>query len=245
MKTLKKWTTGLMEFDDVIGGGIVPGSLTLIGGHPGVGKSTLINTVLGKLSKEKEKKVLLISGEETKSQVALRLKRLNYLNDNFYVNYNRDLESIKKEVDVLRPALVVIDSIQTTHVKEILLERPEAWGRLRRVTLQLLDYAKLKDIPFIIIGHITKDGSLAGPKLLEHMVDTVLYFESEKNNNYRILKSQKNRFGSSNKIGLFRMDHDGLKHIKCSFSEFADSLNEKSYGNCFGLMGGLGAKCTL
>ena len=197
------------ELNRVLGGGLVPGSLVLLGGEPGIGKSTLALQVLMRMA---ERKTLYASGEESLRQLKLRAERLAGTPENLYLVADTSLENILRQVADLQPDLVVIDSIQT-----IATEAVEATiGSLTQVkecAARILQFAKEKNIPFLIVGHINKEGSIAGPKVLEHMVDTVLQFEGDQHYMYRILRAQKNRFGSTSEIGIFSMQNDGLREV--------------------------------
>ncbi len=203
--------TGFGEFDRVLGGGIVPGSLILMGGDPGIGKSTLLLQTAYKVS-EKQDKVLYISGEESEKQIRLRADRLDVLDSELYVLAETDLPSIVKNSKKLEPDLIVIDSIQTMNNPD-LDSSPGSVSQIRESTNRLIKLAKKQGIPIFIIGHVTKEGSIAGPKIMEHMVDTVLYLEGEKHYAYRILRAVKNRFGSINEIGIFEMKSQGLEEV--------------------------------
>jgi DNA repair protein RadA/Sms len=200
--------SGITEFDRVLGGGIVPGTLVLIGGDPGIGKSTLLLQVADKLS-VRENLVLYVSGEESERQIKLRGERLKIEANNLYILPETNLENIFHEVDRLEPAVLIIDSIQT--VFSALIESAAgSVSQVREVAHQFLILAKNRTIPVFLIGHITKDGSIAGPKALEHIVDTVLYFEGERHHNHRIVRATKNRFGAANEVGIFEMTGSGL-----------------------------------
>ncbi len=203
--------TGLEEFDRVLGGGIVPGSVVLIGGEPGVGKSTLVLEVSGILAK-KGKKVLYYSGEESAVQVKLRANRLGIDSDDIFLLTMGTLEDLKSSVEELKPDFLIIDSIQTINSQAA----PSISGSIssmRYVTSEIIDMAKTDNISVFVIGHITKDGQIAGPKSLEHMVDVVSYFQGELKTDLRILRAEKNRFGSIDEIGIFRMTQKGLTSI--------------------------------
>lgn len=199
------------EFDRVLGGGVVTGSLVLIGGDPGIGKSTLLLQVSLQLA-DKNQKMLYISGEESLSQIKMRAERLNLSSENFYLFSETDLTIIASEIQRLKPDMVVIDSIQT-------MTMPDHNGvagsvsQLRETTNILMRIAKDNQIAIFIVGHVTKEGNIAGPRMLEHMVDTVLYFEGERYNRFRILRAVKNRFGSTNEIGVFEMLDIGLREV--------------------------------
>lgn len=199
-----------LELNRVLGGGIVPGSLTLFGGEPGIGKSTLM---LQMAMQEKNQKILYVSGEESEQQIKMRASRIGELNENCYLLTETQLESVFKHAEDLQPTLLVIDSIQTIHTENI-DSSPGSISQIRESTAQLLRYAKQTDTPVFLIGHITKEGSLAGPKVLEHMVDTVLQFEGDRNHVYRLLRSIKNRFGSTNELGIYEMLGTGLRQVE-------------------------------
>lgn len=201
--------TSSQEFDRVLGGGIVPGSLILVGGEPGIGKSTLVLQVALNLN---DKKVLYISGEESPQQIKLRADRLGFKETNCYVVSETNLEEILIHIENLIPEIVIIDSIQTLNNPAI-ESAVGSVSQIRECTNRILVTAKQRNIPVILIGHINKEGSIAGPKVLEHMVDVVLQFEGDRNHIYRILRSIKNRFGSTSEIGIFEMDNSGLKEV--------------------------------
>jgi DNA repair protein RadA/Sms len=201
----------MQEFDRVLGGGLVPGSLILVGGAPGIGKSTLMLQVLHCLT-EQAQKVLYISGEESLGQIKLRGKRLRVVSDALWVVSEVSLESIRALVEDMAPSAMVVDSIQAVFTSD-LSSAPGSISQVREATMHFMHLAKRTGIPIFLIGHVTKDGAIAGPKLLEHMVDTVLYFEGDQNNMYRILRSVKNRFGSTNEIGVFEMQNNGLHEV--------------------------------
>ncbi|NLU52797.1 MAG: DNA repair protein RadA [Clostridiaceae bacterium] len=202
--------TGSMELDRVLGGGIVPASLILIGGDPGIGKSTLILQVCSKIAEKG--KVIYVSAEESAAQIKLRAQRLGAVNSNVYLLSETSYERVEAIIERDKPDFLVIDSIQTIY-SEKLTSAPGSVSQVRDVTSHLLRIAKKKGITVFIIGHVTKEGALAGPRVLEHMVDTVLYFEGERHQGFRILRAVKNRFGSTNEIGIFEMDSNGLKDV--------------------------------
>jgi len=202
--------TSIGELDRVLGGGIVPGSLILIGGDPGIGKSTLMLQISGNLSKEK--KVLYISGEESEKQIKLRADRLGIKDGDLYILAENNMNLIEMAMKELRPHVAIIDSIQTVYFPEI-SSGPGSVSQIRESTVRSLRLSKETDTAIFIVGHVTKEGSLAGPKLLEHMVDAVLYFEGERYHSYRLLRSVKNRFGSTNEIGIFEMRDRGLVEV--------------------------------
>lgn len=197
------------EFNRVVGGGLVSGSVTLLAGEPGIGKSTLTL----KLALSLNKTVLYVTGEESAEQIKLRAKRLKDENKECYVLNESKLENVISEAEKLFPELLIIDSVQTLSIDEIDSVQGST-TQIRHCAEVLIKYAKTKQIPTLIIGHVTKDGSIAGPKILEHMVDTVLQFEGDKNHLYRIVRSTKNRFGNTNEIGIYEMFEDGLKGVK-------------------------------
>lgn len=207
----ERMTTHSQECDRVLGGGLVTGSLVLLGGDPGIGKSTLLLQVSMALS-ESDQKVLYVSGEESLAQIKLRSDRLDKVDKDLYLMADTDLGRIAGEIQRLSPNVVVIDSIQT-------MQSPDNTGmigsvsQVRQVTAALMRIAKDNQIAIFIVGHVTKEGNIAGPRILEHMVDTVLYFEGEEFNRFRILRAVKNRFGSTNEIGVFEMQDDGLHEV--------------------------------
>ena len=213
-----RFTSGSKELDLVLGGGIVPGSLTLIGGSPGVGKSTLLLKIAGNLARS-GKKVLYVSGEESAGQIKLRSNRLEANHDNLYLLPEINLSSVISEVGNQNYELIVIDSIQTLYSEET-PSAPGSVTQVRTITFELMRLAKSLHIPIFIIGHITKDGSIAGPRVLEHMVDTVLYFEGDTNSDLRLLRGFKNRFGATNEVGIFEMNKEGLNDAKSMAGKF-------------------------
>lgn len=214
------------EFDLVLGGGIVPGSLTLIGGSPGVGKSTLLLKVAGSIAKS-NKKVLYVSGEESAGQIKLRANRLEANSDNLFLLSEIKLEEIMDELLREDYEVCIIDSIQTIYSSS-LTSAPGSVSQVREITFELMRKAKESNIAMFIIGHITKDGSIAGPRVLEHMVDTVLYFEGEASRELRMLRGFKNRFGSTSEIGIFEMTAKGLISAKDIASKFFDKNKSQS-----------------
>ena len=214
------------EFDLVLGGGIVPGSLTLIGGSPGVGKSTLLLKVAGSIAAS-GKKVLYVSGEESAGQIKLRANRLDANHDDVYLLSEIKLEEIQDELLRVEYEVVIIDSIQTIYSSN-LTSAPGSVSQVREITFELMRKAKESNIAMFIIGHITKDGSIAGPRVLEHMVDTVLYFEGESSKELRMLRGFKNRFGSTSEIGIFEMTNEGLVSAKDITSKFFDKSKSQS-----------------
>src|SRR5215475_11292938 len=221
----KRQTTGISEFDRVLGGGIVPGSLILIGGDPGIGKSTLLLEVSDKLSASCGK-VLYVSGEESERQIKLRGERLGIKPTNLYLLAETCLERVFQEIDRLEPEAVVVDSVQTVFSMK-LESAPGSVSQVREVAGQFLMLAKNRSVPVFLIGHVTKDGAIAGPKTLEHIVDTVLYFEGERHHNHRIIRAVKNRFGAANEVGVFEMTGRGLVAVMNPSGLF---LNERPIG---------------
>jgi DNA repair protein RadA/Sms len=203
--------TGFSELDRVLGGGIVPGSLILIGGDPGIGKSTLLLQTSYNVSQIYDK-VLYISGEESPRQIKLRADRLETINSSMYILAETNLLTIVNNVEELNPDLLIIDSIQTIYNPN-LESAPGSVSQVRDATGRLMRLAKKNNIPIFIVGHVTKEGSIAGPRVLEHMVDTVLYFEGDRHYTYRVLRAVKNRFGSTNEIGIFEMRQGGLSEV--------------------------------
>jgi DNA repair protein RadA/Sms len=203
--------TGIAEIDRVLGGGIVSGSAILIGGEPGIGKSTLMLQVMKNLA-ENGQKVLYVSGEESAHQIKLRSNRIGATTKDLLVLVEVSLERILEQIKKVEPAIVVIDSIQTVYSGD-LMSAPGSVGQVREASSRLILFSKKNGIPVFLIGHVTKDGSIAGPKVLEHMVDTVLYFEGDSGHAYRIIRSIKNRFGPTNEIGVFEMQDKGLKEV--------------------------------
>lgn len=201
--------TNIEEFDRVLGGGLMPGSVVLIGGDPGIGKSTLVMQAAAKINGE----VLYVTGEESANQINLRAKRLKVQSDKISVMTETDLDIILNAIEKYAPEVVIVDSIQTTY-KTDFANAPGTITQIRECTAELMQLAKKKHCSIIIVGHVTKEGAIAGPKVLEHIVDTVLQFEGERSYSYRILRAQKNRFGSTNEIGIFEMHDDGLREVK-------------------------------
>ena len=204
-------TTGIAELDRVLGGGIVPGGLMLVGGDPGIGKSTLLLQVCRNISAG-GRPVLYVSGEESLHQIKMRAERVGNFTDDLKLLCETDLDHIRDCIEKEKPELVIIDSIQTMYMDTV-SSSPGSVSQVREATSQLLQIAKGGHIPVFIVGHVTKDGSVAGPRVLEHMVDTVLYFEGDRHASYRILRAVKNRFGSTNEIGVFEMREEGLAEV--------------------------------
>ncbi|MGD9159294.1 MAG: DNA repair protein RadA [Desulfobacteraceae bacterium] len=224
-----KIKTGLNEFDRAIGGGIVPGSLLLLGGEPGIGKSTLILQVAGKLSQNGLKTVYL-SGEESAQQIKLRAERLSINSDNIFIITGTRIEEFFDKIESIKTDFLVIDSIQTTYT-DTLPSAPGSVGQIREVSAKLLRWSKGKSIPSFLIGHITKEGAIAGPKVLEHLVDTVLYFEGDNSHTFRIIRTVKNRYGSTNEIGVFEMKETGLVQVGNPSRIFLEERPENASGS--------------
>ena len=203
-------TTGIGELDRVLGGGIVKGSLILAAGDPGIGKSTMMLMLSGNMAKTKN--VLYVSGEESSQQIKMRAERLNVDAEKLYIYSETLISNIESEIERIKPDYIVIDSVQTVYDDEI-ASAPGSVSQVREITSRLMRIAKGMNVPVFIIGHVTKDGGIAGPRVLEHMVDTVLYFEGERHQAYRILRCVKNRFGSTNEIGVFEMREEGLIEV--------------------------------
>ncbi|MBY7141659.1 DNA repair protein RadA [Virgibacillus sp. NKC19-3] len=218
-------TTSMMELNRVLGGGIVPGSLVLVGGDPGIGKSTLLLQISSQLA-DKQLPVLYISGEESTRQTKLRADRLGVTSNLLYVLSETNLFDIAKHINEIQPSFVVVDSIQTIFREEV-SSAPGSVSQVRESTSELMKIAKTSGIPIFIVGHVTKEGAIAGPRMLEHMVDAVLYFEGERHHMYRILRGVKNRFGSTNEMGIFEMKEEGLKEVMNPSEIF---LEERSQG---------------
>lgn len=218
--------TGINEFDRVLGGGLMPGSVILLGGDPGIGKSTLAMQATANI----KQKVLYATGEESEKQIKLRASRLKLNSNNFYVQAETNLSDIIGAINQLSPSVVVIDSIQTMYRSE-LDNSPGTITQIRECTSLLMEEAKKKHYCVLIIGHVTKEGMIAGPKLLEHIVDTVIQFEGESNYSFRILRAQKNRFGSTNEIGVFEMHETGLREVKNPSELFLSEREKQTPGS--------------
>jgi len=219
---IPKIKTGDDELDRVLGGGLVPGVVVLLGGEPGIGKSTLLLQV----ALQQRMKVLYVSGEESQQQIKLRATRMGLVEDNCFVLSETETQSIFHQLQKIEPQLLIIDSIQTLHSNHI-ESGAGSVSQIRTSAAELIQYAKTTNIPVILVGHITKDGAIAGPKILEHMVDTVLHFEGDRNHIYRILRAQKNRFGATSEIGIYEMISQGLRQVK-NPSEILISEKESS-----------------
>ncbi|MCR5135547.1 MAG: DNA repair protein RadA [Oscillospiraceae bacterium] len=222
-------STGISELDRVLGGGAVVGSLNLVGGAPGIGKSTLLLQMCGKLHSDSV--ILYITGEESERQIRLRADRLQVHNENLYVFAETDMDRIAKAIEKLMPDVVILDSVQTVSDSSV-QSTPGSVSQIRECTMRILRITKEKSLTVFLIGHVTKDGTLAGPKILEHMVDCVLYFEGERENSFRILRAVKNRFGSTNEIGVFEMESVGLVCVENPSEVMLSGRPENASGTC-------------
>lgn len=229
MNQAARMSTGMGELDRVLGGGIVQGSLVLVGGDPGIGKSTLLLQVCRNLS-DAGKKVLYISGEESLQQIRLRAERMGSFTENLLILCETDLQAIRETITRLQPQVVVIDSIQTMY-NESVSSAPGSVSQVRESTGVLMQIAKTQNITIFIVGHVTKEGVVAGPRVLEHMVDTVLYFEGDRYASYRVLRGVKNRFGSTNEIGVFEMRTSGLAEVANPSEYMLDGKPENASGS--------------
>jgi DNA repair protein RadA/Sms len=218
--------TNIGEFDRVLGGGFMPGSVILLGGDPGIGKSTLAMQACANLKAP----VLYVSGEESSKQIKLRAERLKITSEDFFVMPETDLHTILETIEKISPSVVVIDSIQTVALSD-LDNSPGTMTQIRECTVALMEQAKKKHFCVIVIGHVTKEGLIAGPKVLEHIVDTVIQFEGEHHHSFRILRAQKNRFGSTNEIGVFEMHENGLEEVKNPSKLFLSERERKTSGS--------------
>ena len=221
-----RFSTGIEEFDRVLGGGLVQGSIVLLAGDPGIGKSTILLQT-GKSICKDGRKALYVSAEESASQVKLRAQRLGVNSDALYIYSQTNFEAIKRQIEELKPDILIIDSIQAVYSNDV-TSSPGSVSQIRECTNILLDIAKNKNITVVVIGHVTKEGNIAGPKVLEHMVDTVIYFEGDRYKSYRLLRCMKNRFGTTNEVGVFNMCDDGLHEISNPSEMF---LNERTKNN--------------
>ena len=222
-------STGISEFDRVLGGGAVAGSLILVGGEPGIGKSTLLLQACRNICAGE--RVLYVSGEESARQLKLRAQRVEALSDNLYIHAETDMDKVINAALKLKPTLMVIDSIQTIYRTSV-ESSPGSVSQIRDCTMALMQLAKSEGITIMVVGHVTKDGAIAGPKVLEHMVDCVLYFEGERNISYRMLRAAKNRFGSTNEIGVFEMSDAGLQEITNPSQALLSGRPEDAAGSC-------------
>lgn len=223
-----RYTTGLGELDRVLGGGLVKGSLVLVGGDPGIGKSTLLLQICNALAESK--KILYVSGEESERQIKLRAQRLGVISDNVFIVSETDVATILEYSNQIEPEIVIIDSIQTMNCEEI-TSAAGSVPQVREATNAFMKLAKSKDISMFIVGHVTKDGALAGPRVLEHMVDCVLYFEGDRQMTFRILRAVKNRFGSTNEIGVFEMSNSGLVEVENPSKMLLEGRSENNSGS--------------
>lgn len=219
-----RFSTGFEEFDRVLGRGLVQGSLVLLAGDPGIGKSTLVLQA-SKAICDSGKNLLYVCAEESSSQIKLRAQRLNVNSDKLYVYSQTNFENIKAQIEEIQPEVLVIDSVQAIYTTNITSSSGSV-SQIRECTNYLMDIAKNKNITVIVIGHVTKDGNIAGPKVLEHMVDTVIYFEGDKYKSYRLLRCNKNRFGSTNEVGVFNMQESGLKEVSNPSELFLNDRTE-------------------
>ncbi len=229
LEETKRISTGMQELDRVLGGGIVPGSLTLVGGDPGIGKSTLLLQVCRNLS-DQGLKVLYVSGEESLKQIKIRGDRIGQFKEELLLLCETNLQSIKDAIEKCKPMVVIIDSIQTMYNEEISAS-PGSVSQVRESTGVLMQLAKGLNVSVFVVGHVTKEGTVAGPRVLEHMVDTVLYFEGDRHASYRILRGVKNRFGSTNEIGVFEMQKEGLKEVANPSEFMLDGRPENASGS--------------
>ena len=222
-------STEMPELDRVLGGGIVPGSLTLVGGDPGIGKSTLLLQVCKKIS-DKGCKVLYVSGEESLKQIKIRGDRIGQFDENLLLLCETNLQNVSEQIKKCAPSVVIIDSIQTMYNEEV-DAAPGSVSQVRESTGVLLQLAKGIGVSIFVVGHVTKEGTVAGPRMLEHMVDTVLYFEGDRHASYRILRGVKNRFGSTNEIGVFEMQREGLRGVENPSEFMLDGKPENASGS--------------
>jgi len=229
-KDLERLLIGIGEFDHVLGGGIVPGSVTLIAGEPGIGKSTLLLEVAAKICQNPKLSVLYVSGEESARQIKIRAERMQINGERILILAENNVEQIISEIEKLKPSLVIIDSIQTLYTQE-LNGVSGSVGQVRESAAKILRVVKSSHTPLFLIGHVTKEGVVAGPKVLEHIVDVVLYLEGDLFHTYRILRSTKNRFGSTSEVGIFEMEQKGLKEVVNPSQFFLNDQREKTPGS--------------
>ncbi|CAM2768091.1 DNA repair protein RadA [Hathewaya histolytica] len=225
----ERFNTNIKELNRVLGGGLVKGSLTLISGDPGIGKSTLLLQTAGNIANEYGK-VLYVSGEESEEQIKMRADRLNIHSENLFVLSETNIENVEFQIDQIKPVFVIIDSIQTLF-KEALTSAPGSVSQVRECSNDLMRIGKSNSIPLFIVAHVTKQGELAGPRVLEHMVDTVLHFSGERTQEYRILRTIKNRFGTTSEIGVFEMRGEGLMEVLNPSKVFLEDTNYKKEGS--------------
>ncbi len=224
-----RFTTGMGELDRVLGGGAVVGSLVLVGGAPGIGKSTLLLQICDSLCADR--KVLYVSGEESERQIKLRAQRIGVAPESLYILSETRLSAVQEAVDALKPDILIADSIQTLY-NELNESTPGSVSQVKDCTMALMQLSKAQGITVFVVGHINKDGAIAGPKVLEHMVDCVLYFEGDANTSYRLLRAVKNRFGSTNEIGVFEMVDKGLIEVPNPSQMLLDGRPEGAFGTC-------------
>jgi DNA repair protein RadA/Sms len=233
-KQFARMSTRIKELDDILGGGIVPGSINLLGGDPGIGKSTLVLQILKNLE-SLDRPLLYVSGEESAEQIKLRMNRLKYIPKNLKFLSETNIEQVCAAIQELKPAIAIIDSIQTVYSSDVDNEAGNV-AQIRACTVKIMEVAKKNNIPVIITGHVTKDGSVAGPKTLEHLVDVVLYIEGDKLHGFRLIRSNKNRFGSTDELGVFEMTSTGLKEVNDPSRAFLANNQEITAGSvvsCF------------
>ena len=219
-----RFSTGIGEFDRVLGGGAVRGSLVLVGGAPGIGKSTLLLQICGNIP---DAKILYVTGEESQRQLKMRSQRLGVSSDELFVLAETDINAVTQSVEVLKPDILIIDSVQTMYNNDI-ASAPGSIGQVKDCTMAVMQLAKTMNITAFVIGHVNKEGAIAGPKVLEHMVDCVLYFDTEKDNVLRLLRPHKNRFGSTSEIGLFKMTGHGLEGVENAGEYFAQTSAQRA-----------------
>lgn len=229
----RRRTVPIGEFNRVLGGGLVPGSLVLLGGDPGIGKSTLLLQVTALLGADPGP-ALYVSAEESMQQIKLRADRLGLKPDDLYVLSETNLEAILNTAEEVKPGLLVIDSIQTVYLDE-LTSAAGSVSQVRECTARLMQYAKPRDVPVFIVGHVTKEGSIAGPRVLEHMVDAVLYLEGDRYQQYRVLRAVKNRFGSTDEVGVFEMAGDGMREVANPSAAFLQERSDDTHGSAVGV----------
>ena len=223
----ERFSSGISELDRVLGGGIVSGSLVLISGEPGIGKSTLLLQICSSINDN----VLYVSGEESESQIKLRSKRLGRKTDYLHLLCDTSLETAINAIETLKPKVAIIDSVQTI-CSDDCHTAPGSVSQIKEITMSLLKVAKSLDVTIFLVGHVTKDGTIAGPKIMEHMVDSVIYFEGDKTHSFRLLRAAKNRFGSTNEVGIFEMNENGLEEVLNPASSIMENDAIASSGTC-------------